>query len=106
MEDHMHVFNVHRRQIRASAEEVGRLIETLASPGDQLWPRTDWPAMKFDRPGLQVGATGGHGQIGYSVRDHEPGRSVTFEFTNRPRGIRGTHCLVVVPDGDGCVLWH
>jgi hypothetical protein len=63
--------------------------------------------MRFDRPGITEGAVGGHGPVGYVVKHNEPGRSVTFEFTDRPRGLRGHHQFVVQELGsDVCVLWH
>jgi hypothetical protein len=103
----MHVVNIHRRDIASPADRVGRLVDGLASDEDRLWPRDTWPAMRFDRPGLTVGATGGHGPIGYRVAFHEPSRSVTFEFTNRPAGLAGRHQYLVQPTGaDRCTLWH
>ncbi|HEU4945795.1 MAG TPA: hypothetical protein VFT31_01445 [Kribbella sp.] len=103
----MQVFNIHRREVAASVEEVGSLIDGLASPGDRLWPHADWPAMRFDRPGITTGGVGGHGPVGYRVEHHEPGRSVTLRFTGRPRGLAGRHQYVVQATGDSnCVLWH
>ncbi|MET9315326.1 hypothetical protein ABZX12_26215 [Kribbella sp. NPDC003505] len=103
----MSLFNTHRREIRAPASDVGQLIDTLAGPDDRLWPRTNWYPMAFDRGGLEVGGSGGHGPVGYRVRAVEPGRSVTFEFTGRPKGLRGHHQYLVQPlDDDRCVLWH
>jgi hypothetical protein len=103
----MTVFNVHRRAVAASADEVGRLLDTLAGPGDRLWPHERWPAMRFDQPGITPGGRGGHGPIRYRVVSHEPGRSVTFEFLGRPRGLHGHHQFVVHGTGpDSCVLWH
>lgn len=58
----MKVLNVHERELRATSEQVGALIGSLASRNDLLWPRHIWPKMEFDRP-LSVGATGGHGPI-------------------------------------------
>lgn len=105
--DDMTLFNVHYRTIKAGAADVGSLIDQLATPTDPLWPWTRWPAMRFDRPGITEGAVGGHGPVGYRVKHHAPGRSVTFEFTDRPRGLRGHHQFVVQESGsDVCVLWH
>jgi hypothetical protein len=61
--------NVHTRELPATAEAVGGLLDALASPKDRLWPRQRWPAIRFDRP-LQQGATGGHCPIGYSVHSY------------------------------------
>ena len=36
--------NVHERTLAATPEEVGALIDSLASPGDRLWPAARWPA--------------------------------------------------------------
>lgn len=103
----MLVTNVHARRVRADASTVGALIDSLASPGDLLWPHRKWPAMRFDRPGLTVGGTGGHGPVGYRVAHHVPGSSATFEFTGRPPGLRGRHQYFVQPTGaDACTLWH
>jgi hypothetical protein len=103
----MHVYNIHRREIAADARTVGCLIDGLATADDQLWPSTDWPAMRFDPPGVTGRGTGGHGPVGYRVEHHEPGRSVTFSFTNRPRGLHGRHQFIVQPTGRAsCVLWH
>lgn len=100
-------FNVHRREVHAPADQVGRLVDSLAGPGDRLWPHERWPAMRFDRPGVTPGGRGGHGPVRYRVVNHEPGRSVTFEFLGRPRGLDGHHQFVVQPTGPStCVIWH
>jgi len=83
------VTNVHQRELSCSAAIAGTLIDQLASERDVLWPHDRWPAMRFDRP-LGVGATGGHGPIGYTIDVYEPGRSIRFRFT-KPAGFRGTH---------------
>ena len=99
------VVNTHERTIPANCSAVGRLIDSLGSEGDLLWPREDWPPMRFDRP-LQTGASGGHGPIRYVVEDYEPSRRVQFRFLS-PRGFRGTHRFEVVSVGQGkCSLVH
>jgi hypothetical protein len=85
----MKVVNVHERILDASADQVGRLIDGLASDDDRLWPHDRWPAMRFDRP-LGVGAAGGHGPIGYVVESYTPGSAVQFRFT-APQGFVGSH---------------
>lgn len=103
----MQVFNIHRREVAATVDEVGSLIDSLATRGDRLWPHADWPAMRFEPPGISAGGVGGHGPVGYRVEHHEPGRSVTFRFTGRPRGLVGRHQYIVQATGDAsCVLWH
>ncbi len=89
----MNVLNIHERELNASPSQVGLLIDQLATKDDPLWPRDQWPAMKFDRP-LEVGAAGGHGPIRYFVEAYEPGRSIQFRFTG-PRGFDGYHVLDV-----------
>jgi hypothetical protein len=83
------ILNIHTRDLHASRDAVGALLDSLASKQDLLWPRDRWPAMRFDRP-LQVGAVGGHGPIRYRVERYEPGRAILFRFTGM-RGIHGTH---------------
>jgi hypothetical protein len=101
----MRVINIHERALQATMEEVGKLIDSLASPRDLLWPTQSWPCMKFDRP-LGVGATGGHGPIGYSVEDYLPGRRIRFRFL-RPKGFEGYHEFDVREiGGNNVVLRH
>jgi hypothetical protein len=101
----MKIVNVHQRLLHAHPERVGALIDTLASPGDRLWPHHAWPRMRFDRP-LGVGATGGHGPIRYVVESYVPGQCVRFRFT-APRGMDGWHALEVLDATPvHCVLEH
>ena len=93
----MSVRNIHERLLPAPPAQVGALLDTLATPGDALWPHQRWPAMRLDRP-LAVGAIGGHGPIRYTVEAYEPGRLVRFRFT-RPLGFFGTHAFVVEREG-------
>lgn len=95
----MRVLNIHERVMPVSAERIGALIDSLASPQDALWPTHAWPRMELDRP-LGVDASGGHGPVRYLVEAHSPGRSVTFRFTG-PRGFDGVHCYECVRTGDG-----
>jgi len=95
----MHILNIHRRRLPASAEQLASLIDGLSSPDDLLWSRSTWPPMKFDRA-LQVGAAGGHGPIRYWVEAYTPGRSIRFRFT-APKGFDGTHGFVLETTGDG-----
>lgn len=87
------VSNIHSRVIAADAQAVGRLLDTLATDDDRLWPIQQWPAMRFDRP-LGVDAIGGHGPIRYTCVKYVPGREVKFRF-HRPAGFDGTHGFIV-----------
>jgi hypothetical protein len=86
--------NVHQRELHTSQDRLGELLDQLAGPADQLWPRR-WPTLRLDGP-LAVGATGGHGPIRYTVTDYQPGRRVLFRF-ERPTPLDGTHALEVLP---------
>ena len=90
----MNVASVHERVVARPIDEVGGLLDSLATPRDRLWPRETWPAMRFDRP-LAVGARGGHGPIRYEVIEYDPGVRVRFRFTG-PSGFDGFHefCLI------------
>jgi hypothetical protein len=81
--------NTHQRILKASASEIGELIDKLSSKEDKMWPKNNWPSMKFDRK-LEVGAVGGHGPIRYVVEDYVPGKAVVFRFTG-PKGFMGIH---------------
>ncbi len=85
----MKVLNVHERELRATAEQIEALIDSLASGEDALWPKDRWSRMEFDRP-LQVGARGGHGPIRYFIEKYVPGESIKFRFTG-PKGFDGFH---------------
>ncbi|GHE68514.1 hypothetical protein GCM10018785_41360 [Streptomyces longispororuber] len=85
----MAVLNVHERLLAADPEEVGALLDALATAGDPLWPHADWPRMVLDR-GLAPGSRGGHGPVRYTVAAHAPGQWVRFTFTG-PRGFDGFH---------------
>jgi hypothetical protein len=91
----MRVVNTHERILHAPADQIGALIDGLASADDRLWPHDRWPAMCFDRP-LGVGASGGHGPIGYVVESYTPSRDVRFRFTE-PEGFLGCHRFEVEP---------
>ena len=98
----MKAVNIHQRLINGSVEQVGRLIDSLATPNDLLWPIDRWPAMKFDRP-LGFGAVGGHGPIRYTVESYQPGHTICFRFTE-PRGFVGVHRFEMEPTADGKAL--
>jgi hypothetical protein len=105
MENGGQMRNVHERQIAASAERVGTVLETLAGEDDQIWPGATWAPMVLDR-GLEPGSRGGHDRIRYTVTAHEVGRRVEFTF-DPGVGIDGTHTFSVVDAGDGTsVLRH
>lgn len=99
------VHNMHERRFHVSQDRVGSLIDGLGSATDRLWPRPQWPAMRFDRP-LQVGALGGHGPIRYQVEIYVPGSRVRFRLRS-PRGFDGVHEFEVLPaEGTGTTLRH
>lgn len=101
----MNVANIHECRLDADPAEVGGLIDSLATDNDRLWPGDRWPSIRFDRP-LGVGATGGHGPIGYIVETYQPGRLVRFRFTGPP-GFNGHHWFEVQTDGrQGSLLRH
>ncbi len=104
----MKIFNRHEIEIAAEAAEIGKLIDTLASTNDLLWPHFRWPKMRFDKP-LSVGARGGHGPIGYLVEEYEPGARSLFRFENThpfSRGLEGYHTLFMERGAQGTKLIH
>ncbi len=101
----MKVLNIHERELQTSAEQVGVLIDSLASAKDALWPSYSWPKIEFDRP-LAVGAFGGHGPIRYFVEEYVPGQSIRFRFT-RPKGYHGYHGIEIISiSGSSVILRH
>lgn len=98
----MKVTNTHERTL-GNVRTAERLLDSLASKEDRLWPRS-WPPMKFDRP-LAVGAAGGHGPVRYFVSEYVPKKSVCFVFTG-PSGFNGGHRLDLMEHENGVVLRH
>jgi hypothetical protein len=101
------VLNVHERRLPIPIETGGRILDSLSSGGDLLWPRERWPPMVLDR-GLAPGSRGGHGLIVYKVSEYVPGRRVEFEFgpMGRLRTFRGRHYFEVLPRGERVILRH
>ncbi|MDG1697814.1 MAG: hypothetical protein P8H93_02720 [Polaribacter sp.] len=85
----MRVLNVHKRIINQPLYKLERLLKTLATENDMVWPREQWPAMKF-KQGLKVGARGGHGPIRYFVEKNKPNEILQFRFS-KPYGFNGIH---------------
>jgi hypothetical protein len=85
----MNVLNVHKRIINQPNESVSKLIETLGSKDDKIWPSENWPAIRF-KEGLQIGSKGGHGIIRYTIVDYVDSKHIKFQFT-KPKGFHGTH---------------
>jgi len=96
------VLNVHEREIAAPLNEVGALIDSLASKEDRFWPCDHWPPMRLDQA-LCLGAAGGHGPVRYFVSRYDPGRLVEFQFTS-PAGFQGQHAFTAVGRGEQSTL--
>lgn len=94
----MHVTNIHQRRFNRSKDELGMLLESLASDLDQLWPHEIWPRMVLDN-GLNVGSKGGHSPIKYEVVEHKPNDFVRFKF-KAPDGFNGYHQFEVKALGE------
>jgi hypothetical protein len=101
----MNVVNIHECVLEREPEQVGALIDSLASRDDRLWPVLAWPRMTFDKP-LGLNARGGHGPIRYVVEEYSPGNSVKFRFTG-PNGFDGYHGFSIQPRSErDIVLRH
>ena len=83
------VLNIHQRIINQPKVTVAKLLKTLSTKEDKVWPLEKWPAMRFKK-GLVEGAKGGHGPIGYFIKKIVPNESIEFQFTN-PTGLMGIH---------------
>jgi len=88
------VNNIHRRIFKSSGPDIGKILTTLSSKEDKLWPKDKWPPIKFDKP-LGKGAKGGHGPIRYCIEEYKPGISIIFRFTG-PKGFDGTHGFYIM----------
>lgn len=85
----MHVVNLHKRIIKQPKAEVAILLKTLSAKDDKVWPKDNWPAMRF-KNGLIEGEIGGHGIIRYSVEEYILGEKIVFKFL-KPKGFNGKH---------------
>jgi len=93
------VRNVHTRRFPGHREGLGRLLDTLGTPGDRLWPVAEWPPTRMNGPRVP-GTPAGHGPVGYVLEEAEPER-LRFRFT-APAGVRGHHEFTI----DGDALTH
>ena len=85
----MKVLNIHKRTIHQPKSKVSELLKTLSTENDLIWPKENWPEMKF-KDGIQVGAKGGHGPIRYTVEKYDPNEIIQFRFS-KPIGFNGIH---------------
>ncbi|MCD4846750.1 MAG: hypothetical protein K8R76_01005 [Candidatus Aegiribacteria sp.] len=85
----MKVTNIHKRIINQPEENISKILDTLSSNNDLLWPKEKWPPMVFKK-GLVEGATGGHRPIRYSIKKYVPGNLIEFDFM-KPDGFKGIH---------------
>ena len=89
----MNVLNVHKRIINQPKEEVLKLLKTLATQDDKIWPDKKWPAIRF-KEGLKEGSKGGHGIIRYNITEYNFEDSIYFKFT-KPSGFDGYHSFKI-----------
>ena len=73
----MKVVNIHKRSINQPKERVSRLIKTLATQNDLIWPYDHWPAIRFEN-GLKVDSKVGHGMVRYTIIDLKETNSLKF----------------------------
>jgi hypothetical protein len=101
------IFNVHERGLPIPLATAERLLESLSSDSDLLWPCECWPPMVLER-GLAPGSSGGHSKVRYAVSEHVAGRRVEFEFGRMAhlRTFRGRHYFEVLPRGTQVILRH
>ncbi|MDO5981315.1 hypothetical protein [Flavivirga spongiicola] len=84
----MKVLNIHKRIINQSKQEVYKLLDSLSTKDDKIWPYEKWPAIRF-KSGLKMGSKGGHGPIRYTVVSANYTDGIVFKFINK--GFNGTH---------------
>jgi len=84
----MKVINIHKRKINQSKASVQKLLDTLATKNDKIWPYEKWPAIRF-KNGLRIGEKGGHGPIKYKVVSKDYDDGIVFKFINE--GFNGMH---------------
>ena len=85
----MKVVNIHKRIIQQPKDSISKILNSLSTDNDQLWPKEKWPPMIFKK-GLIEGAIGGHRPIKYSISKYKLGSLIKFNFL-KPEGFAGIH---------------
>ncbi|MFV9550742.1 hypothetical protein [Algibacter sp. PT7-4] len=75
----MEVVNVHKRTINLPKTEVAKLLKTIATKNDKVWPKNNWPPIRF-KNGFKEGEKGGHGIIRYTLEVLDPDKIIIFRF--------------------------
>ncbi len=103
----MRIYNEHERIFNLPVDKVGQAIDSLAGPANILWPVAKWIPMELDQ-GLQVGSSGGHGFIRYTVGEYVPGKRAVFQFDREGAlaAFDGRHYFEVVPRRNHTILRH
>lgn len=103
----MKIASLRERNFFASADSVGRVLDTLSSQDDKLWPCENWPPMVLDAA-MGPGASGGHAFVRYKVEEYKPGGRVVFRFdgTGLTAGFDGRHYFEVVSRNRHVILRH
>jgi hypothetical protein len=103
------ILNVHERRLAIPLVTGERILDSLSSGDDLLWPGERWPPMVLDR-GLAPGSRGGHGLVRYQVSEYVPGRRIEFEFapmaSSRLRTFRGRHYFELLRRGEQLMVRH
>lgn len=94
----MKVLNTHTRTIHRPKEEVARVLSTLASNNDEVWPTKTWPRIYFGGDN-RIGSEGGHGPVRYVIERFDPKGDFQFRFL-RPKGFNGIHKFEIKPITD------
>ena len=101
----MKSINIHKRIIYQPKEKISKILDSLSTKNDQLWPKEKWPPMIFKK-GLTEGAIGGHGPIKYSIKKYIPGNLIKFKFL-KPDGFLGIHKFEIIEiEKEKTVLKH
>lgn len=96
----MRVQSVHHRDLPVTAAEIDAVLVTTGQPGCLISPEAGWPPdmrIRLDGP-VALGASGGHGQIHYSVEQYDPGKRLLFRVDPGDGGMTGTHGFELAPN--------
>ncbi|PID57285.1 MAG: hypothetical protein CR986_09135 [Ignavibacteriae bacterium] len=85
----MKITNVHQREYNYPISKLSKILETLSTEKDLMWPKENWVPVILDN-GLRVNSSGGHGRIRYYITKYEYGKLVEFCFTE-PKEFVGKH---------------
>lgn len=95
----MKIINRHFRAYNTSTYELAKVLDTMGSANDRIWPYERWPAIVMS-DGLNVGSHGGNAPVQFTIEEYVYGERLVMRFT-APPGFNGTQTITIGDYGYG-----